>query len=159
MLSAIFISLTISGAAARLTRRRPPVSTRSSESIFPTASIIPVNIVKISLDREIGFVAIHGKFCERRRFRKQPRGKLRHRDAPCAHHLRSIEENHFVHNFGFERRAVEFGSGFEEYIEHLAAAELADGGLQVKAAALSGHVSDFGTYACESARPGRVELH
>ena len=48
------------------TRRRPPSCVCSSDSILPTRSMIPVNIVKISFDNEIGAAGFHRQVLQRR---------------------------------------------------------------------------------------------
>ena len=113
-------------SASKLTRRRPPFSPCSNDSIFPTCSVIPVNIVKVSLDAEIGAVAIHGDIRQRRRFWEPLRRDARHRHAAGPHDFRSIEEDHFIHNAGFECSAVEFRASFEQHVQNLAAARFAE---------------------------------
>ncbi len=84
---------------------------------------MPVNIVKVSFDNEI---------LPARPQRNIPEGrdalgmaKPREWNSARAQELCSIEENHFVDNTEFECRAVQLRARFDEDVEHLAAAKLA----------------------------------
>src|ERR1700733_3531791 len=106
MLSPSFISSASAPAPSRLTRRRPPSLALSSDSILPTCSVIPVNIVKMSLDYEIWTVSLYGYIFQRRRLWKPFRRNAGNGHAARPHDFGSIEENHFVHNTSLESGAV-----------------------------------------------------
>ncbi len=117
--------------------------------------MIPVNIVKVSLDAEIRAVAIDGDICQRRRFWKPARcGQIRHRYAAGAHDFRSIEENHFIHNAGFEGGAVEFCARFQKNIQNLVFAKIAQDSVKVHVTAFGRNTydGDSGAFECESFR-------
>src|SRR6202167_4117028 len=135
MLSPSFVSAASALAPSRLTRRWPPSFECSSDSIFPTCSVIPVNIVKISLGHEIVPASLQRNIFERGRLWKPARGNSRHGHAARPHDFGSIEENHFVHNTGLQCGAIQVRPGFEQNIQNVAAAECAEDSAQVHMAA------------------------
>ena len=65
-------------------------------------------------------------------------GIARHRYAAGSHDFRSIEENHFIHNAGFESGAVELCARFEEDVEDLMFAEIAQDCVEIDVATFGG---------------------
>src|SRR5690348_4062770 len=106
MLSPSLISRAMSAAPARLTRSRPPLSARWSDSIFATASVIPVNIVKVSFHSEIRAIATQLQVSQRGRFREPTGRDLRHRHPATPDDFGRIKKNHLVDDSRFERRTI-----------------------------------------------------
>src|SRR5579864_9097860 len=123
--------------------KRPPFLLRLSSSILPRCSMIPVNIVKISLNSEIGAVTSKRKLRESGRTFEPLWRQLRHGDSAVSHDFWSIEQNDFVDEFCLEHRAVQFAPGFEYHAENFAAAHFAQHFTQIHVSSARAYVHDF----------------
>src|SRR2546425_12975619 len=107
--------------------KRPPSADNSSDSILPICSMIPVNIVQISFDGEIGAEAMKLNVFERR---QDELLCSRERHAILPRHFGSIEQKQFLHDTGLKGRAVQLAAGFEEHAQHVTPAQLFKYGIQ-----------------------------
>ena len=82
------------------------------------------------------------------------RADARHRHAAGSHDFRSIEENHFIHNAGFEGSAVQFCARFQKDVQDLVFAEIAQDGVEIDVATFGRNPDDgdSGSFKCESFR-------
>src|SRR6266550_4652391 len=128
---------------------RAPESLRSNDSIVPTYSTSPVNIVQVSLDCEID-------------------AKLRHRDVlKVASSLKAVrcgsdalesgdlgrqEHSNLIHESGCESGGIQSRACFEQYAQYFTAAKFGDDCAQVGLLAASRHVNDFDSGTVQRAR-------
>src|SRR2546428_11091082 len=74
---------------------RPPAADKSSDSILPVCSMIPVNIVKISFDGKIGPEAMKLNVFEWRQHEPLCSGE---RHSILSRHFPSIEQKQILHD-------------------------------------------------------------
>src|SRR6266704_394242 len=128
---------------------RPPAADKSSDSILPGCSMIPVNIVEISFDGEIGAEAMKLNVLKRR---QDELLCSRERHSILSRHFGSIEQKQFLHDASRERRAVQFAACFEKHAQHVTLAQLFKYGIQAHAAALASRLDDLHAGALELPR-------
>src|SRR5271155_71876 len=120
MLSLIFSGVGAHGGP-KFARSRPPSFVASSASILPTRSMIPVNIVKVSLDRKILAVLFHSLHPQLALSPRPSRRQDRQRNSAFADELGSIKENHLIDNPGFERGPIHARAGLDQHAENFPA--------------------------------------
>src|SRR5271165_7014449 len=92
-----------------------PSERASSVSMVPRCSIIPVNILQVSFDREVRAELLDADIFQRRMREFWSNGK-RHAIVPGD--FRGVEQNQFVDHAGAERLTVQRWPAFEEHAEN-----------------------------------------
>src|SRR2546427_6182654 len=126
--------------------KRPPSAGKSGDSILPICSMIPVNIVQISFDGEIGAEAMKLNVFE---WRQDELPCSRERHPVLSRHFGSIEQKQFLHDACRERCAVQLAACFEQDAQDIALAQLFENTVQAHAAALARRLDDLHAGALE----------
>src|SRR6266704_2059097 len=120
--------------------KRPPSAGNSSDSILPICSMIPVNIVEISFDGEIGAEAVKLNVFE---WRQDELLCSRERHSVLSRHFGSIEQKQFLHDACRERRAVQLAACFDQDAQDIAVSQLFENAIQADTAALARRLNDL----------------
>src|SRR6266571_1256195 len=131
--------------------KRPPSAGNSSDSILPICSMIPVNIVEISFDCEIGPETMKLNVFE---WRQNELLCSRERHSILSRHFGSIEQKQFLYDACRERRAVQLAACFEQDAQDIALGQLFENAIQAHAAALAGRANDLHAGARKLPRHG-----
>src|SRR6266436_8210673 len=139
-----FASPAASGPA--FTRIRAPESLRSSDSIVPTYSTSPVNIVQIYLNCEIDAKLRHRNVLKVASSLKAVRCGS---DALESGDLRRQEHSNLIYESGCESGGIQRRACFQQYAQYVAVAKFRDNVAQVGLLATSRYMNDFDSGATQ----------
>src|SRR5713101_1131874 len=124
----------------------PPSFPAASESMVPTCSMIPVNILEVSFYGKVRAELPRADFFERRNQRI-----LRAREGQVGHACKPgrKKQGDLLHDPFRQRRAVQLAPRLQEHAQDIPPAEFFHHGLQRDAAALAAHRNHFHASAFE----------
>src|SRR5579863_4821829 len=110
--------------------------------MVPRCSMIPVNIVQVSLQGEVGAKLRDENILDLRMREFWREGKW---ESIAAGNFGSVEKHQFVDNSGGERRTVYRGARFEQDAQYIAAAEFLEDETQVEETTKCARANNFHT--------------